>query len=192
MGKHISTPIFIIAIVVSIFGSALLSILGVYLFLRRRREARRQRQEHEKVASAALDRAIVSYIAKELSGEQGASDQQAPEPLELAMSTAADANMKDMEVDRRMDIHRSEESPTPSVERIPSLRRSETSITDTVNSLPRLTFSHFADSVEQVYGDILARPLERVSIHAAPSLPKFVPPARDDDVGWPLTKETQL
>jgi hypothetical protein len=191
MPKHISTRIFVIAIILSNIGTAILSILGVYLFMRRRHKAQRQWDDHETVANAALNRAIVSYIAKEPPGEPGASGQQAPEERERDVITKRDANRKDMEVDRDINAHASPQaSPTSTVERTPPpLPRSETAVADTASSLAKLMFSRFMDSAEQVYSDILARPLQRqrVSIRASPSLPEVVPPPRKDDVGWPLT-----
>lgn len=69
------------AVVASIVGSTLLSVLGFYVFVLRRRtkqqereekkkqeeeeQAEKKRQEDEVHVNAALDRAIVSYIAKE-------------------------------------------------------------------------------------------------------------------------------
>ena len=58
------------AVVASVVGSTLLSIVGFYLFTRHRNARRKKReeqrrQEEEVIVNAALDRAIVSYIAKE-------------------------------------------------------------------------------------------------------------------------------
>ena len=62
-----------VAIVASIVGSTFFSILGFYLFVFRRRNKQRKkheekRKEDELDVNAALDRAIVSYIAKESPG----------------------------------------------------------------------------------------------------------------------------
>ncbi|KAK1752238.1 hypothetical protein QBC47DRAFT_68638 [Echria macrotheca] len=58
------------AVVASVVGSAVLSILGFYFFVYRRRAKREERDEQKRKeeevdVNAALDRAIVSYIAKE-------------------------------------------------------------------------------------------------------------------------------
>lgn len=72
--KTVSLPVVAVAVVVSIVGSTLLSILGFYIFAKRRGAKKKseeqqlelqKRQEEEVHVSAALDRAIVSYIAKE-------------------------------------------------------------------------------------------------------------------------------
>ncbi|KAK3306747.1 uncharacterized protein B0T15DRAFT_151803 [Chaetomium strumarium] len=190
MGKHISTHIFVIAIFISNIGSAVISMLGVYLFMRQRHKAQRQWQDHETVANAALDRAIVSYIAKGHPGGPEATADKAPEERERDVITEGDVHRKYMEVDGAINVHTPPPAlPTSDVERTPSVRKSGTSVADTASSLPKLMFSRFMDSAEQVYSDILARPLQRASIRTSPSLPEFVPPARKDDVGWPLTKE---
>ncbi|KAK1836846.1 hypothetical protein QBC39DRAFT_59861 [Podospora conica] len=69
----ISVTMVAVAIVASVVGSTFFSILGFYLFVFRRRK--RQQKEHEAKCkedeldvNAALDRAIVSYIAKESPG----------------------------------------------------------------------------------------------------------------------------
>ncbi|AEO66543.1 uncharacterized protein THITE_2114685 [Thermothielavioides terrestris NRRL 8126] len=184
MSKQISVPIFVIAIVLSVFGSAAFSVLGAYLFMRRRR-ARRRGQEQEQVANQALDRAIVSYIAKEF------PSQQAAQPLGRAMTTATDASAKDTEAGGPISSTLSDqEPPTTGVERSQPPCRTETSTAD--SSLRKTASSHFADSAEQVYGDIIARPLERTSIPPASPRPEFVAATRRDDVGWPLTKESWL
>lgn len=62
-----------VAIVASVVGSTFFSILGLYLFVFRRRNKQQKkheekRKEDELDVNAALDRAIVSYIAKESPG----------------------------------------------------------------------------------------------------------------------------
>lgn len=62
-----------VAIVASVVGSTFFSILGFYLFVFRRRKRQQKkhqekRKEDELDVNAALDRAIVSYIAKESPG----------------------------------------------------------------------------------------------------------------------------
>ncbi|KAK0620127.1 hypothetical protein B0T14DRAFT_496723 [Immersiella caudata] len=72
--NSVSVAIVAIAIVASIVGSTLLSILGFWIFVKRRGAKKKQEeqqleqqkcQDEEVHVSAALDRAIVSYIAKE-------------------------------------------------------------------------------------------------------------------------------
>ncbi|KAK0641348.1 hypothetical protein B0T16DRAFT_213878 [Cercophora newfieldiana] len=73
--NSVSVAVVAIAVVASIVGSTLLSILGFYIFVNRRGAKKKkadeqlleqQKQQEEEVhVSAALDRAIVSYIAKE-------------------------------------------------------------------------------------------------------------------------------
>ncbi|KAK4448401.1 hypothetical protein QBC34DRAFT_426472 [Podospora aff. communis PSN243] len=72
--SSVSVAIVAIAIVASIVGSTLLSILAFWIFVKRHGAKKKQeeqqleqqkRQEEEVHVSAALDRAIVSYIAKE-------------------------------------------------------------------------------------------------------------------------------
>ncbi|KAK0701914.1 hypothetical protein B0T26DRAFT_757886 [Lasiosphaeria miniovina] len=53
-----------VAVVASVIGSSIFSLLGFYLFIRHRR-AKLKQQEEEQEVNAALDRAIVSYIVKE-------------------------------------------------------------------------------------------------------------------------------
>ncbi|KAK0744007.1 hypothetical protein B0T18DRAFT_431167 [Schizothecium vesticola] len=69
----LSVTMVAVAIVASVVGSTFFSILGFYLFVFRRRK--RQQKKHEEKhkedeldVNAALDRAIVSYIAKESPG----------------------------------------------------------------------------------------------------------------------------
>ncbi|KAK0637145.1 hypothetical protein B0T17DRAFT_613777 [Bombardia bombarda] len=62
-----------IAIVASIIGSSLLSLLGFYIFVCRRK-ARRKQAEEEQTVNDALDRAIVSYIVKEQDQDPSAAN----------------------------------------------------------------------------------------------------------------------
>ncbi|KAK3374291.1 hypothetical protein B0T24DRAFT_594394 [Lasiosphaeria ovina] len=54
-----------VAVVASVIGSSIFSLLGFYLFIRHRRAKLKQQEEEEQEVNAALDRAIVSYIVKE-------------------------------------------------------------------------------------------------------------------------------
>ncbi|KAK4199226.1 hypothetical protein QBC40DRAFT_85718 [Triangularia verruculosa] len=85
--SSVSPTIVGIAVAVSVVGSSLISLL-VFFLIMRRRKAKQREQEEENEVNAALDRAIVSYIVKELpsprgpGGQQGA--QQQPENDEQA------------------------------------------------------------------------------------------------------------
>ncbi|KAK3391277.1 hypothetical protein B0H63DRAFT_447326 [Podospora didyma] len=57
-----------VAVVASVIGSSLFSLLGFYLFIRHRKAQEKQQEEEQEAVqevNAALDRAIVSYIVKE-------------------------------------------------------------------------------------------------------------------------------
>ncbi|KAK3903523.1 hypothetical protein C8A05DRAFT_14509 [Staphylotrichum tortipilum] len=182
MTKHFSLTIFIIAIVSTAVGTCLVSLLACWLVTRRHR-AKQQAHDEEKEVNDALDRAIVSYIVKELPSPHGSRTTQPPEPTaategpqlpEPAMTTAFQP-----------------EPPTPTGDQRQPLRRiSSVGSTDpyTPRSGRRTASSHFMDSSERVYADILARPLEHVRAWSEPRVSVPVPaPAPRDDVGWPLT-----
>ncbi|KAK4032288.1 hypothetical protein C8A01DRAFT_20627 [Parachaetomium inaequale] len=198
MGQQISVPIAIAAIVATAVGTCLLSLLGYYLFTRRRKAKHREHEE-EKEVNAALDRAIVSYIVKELPSPHGSAapppdrpQQSQPPP---AMTTAVDAKMDSAE-DGGLVVHspqpplQEEPRTTPTADQRQSLPRSETSMTGTSTTgtsrpLRQTASSHFIDSAERVYASILASPLERLKTRSSPQQEEPVPAARDD-VGWPL------
>ncbi|CAP65471.1 uncharacterized protein PODANS_6_9710 [Podospora anserina S mat+] len=73
--SSVSPAIVGIAVAVSVVGSSLISLL-VFFFFTRRRKAKQRAQEEENEMNAALDRAIVSYIVKELPSPQGSTGQQ--------------------------------------------------------------------------------------------------------------------
>ncbi len=103
MSNDISVPIAIAAIVSTAVGTCLISLLLYYLVIRHRK-AKQRAHEEEKEVNAALDRAIVSYIVKELPSPQGSVEPaQPPAPvtdqpprLELAMTAALGATMDDL------------------------------------------------------------------------------------------------
>ncbi|KAK0726320.1 hypothetical protein B0T21DRAFT_413657 [Apiosordaria backusii] len=74
--SSVSPAIVGIAVAASVVGSSLISLLAFFLFMRRRK-AKQREQEEENEVNAALDRAIVSYIVKELPpSDQGSGGQQ--------------------------------------------------------------------------------------------------------------------
>jgi hypothetical protein len=213
MGKQISVPIAIAAIVATAVGTCLLSLLGYYL-LTRRRKAKRREHEEEKEVNAALDRAIVSYIAKEAPSPHGSATPAPDGPQQSqsqpAMTAAVGAKM-DRAPDGGLAVVNSpqpahEEPPTPAAtDQRRSLRRSETSVTGTSmmtgtsttgtsRLLRRTASSHLLDSAERVYASILASPLERLKTRSSPRHEEEpVPVAARDDVGWPLpTRDSWL
>ncbi|KAK0667763.1 hypothetical protein QBC41DRAFT_132173 [Cercophora samala] len=72
--SSVSPAIVGIAVAASVVGSSLISLLVFFLFMRRRK-AKQREQEEENEVNAALDRAIVSYIVKELPSPQGSGGQ---------------------------------------------------------------------------------------------------------------------
>jgi hypothetical protein len=188
MANQISMSVTIIAIVVTAVGTCLLSLLGYFLFTHRHRRKQRANEE-EKHVNAALDRAIVSYIAKEDPRAQAPSAPERQGPSPLAMTTAVDANMSGGEGNAAVDsptLPASCPGPrTPSVDRRGSLWSSDTSVADPSRALRRTTSSHFMDSAERVYANILASPLEQIRARSSPPTAEAVPAVRDD-VGWPL------
>ncbi|KAG7287541.1 hypothetical protein NEMBOFW57_007053 [Staphylotrichum longicolle] len=187
MNGKISVPLAIIAIVVTAVGTCFVSLLGYYLFIRRRR-AKHQAHEEEKEVNAALDRAIVSYIVKEHPSPQEEVAPGGPSQPELAMTTAVGATMDDAHDDGLSHY----EPPTPTGDQRLLLRRTETSVTEASRSLRQTASSHFMDSAERVYANILAQPLEHIRVRPPPQMAEPAPAPRDD-VGWPLTsKESWL
>ncbi|KAK4183451.1 hypothetical protein QBC35DRAFT_98375 [Podospora australis] len=291
----VSPTIVGVAIAAAVVGTILLSLLAFCLFMRRRK-AKQRAQEEENEVNAALDRAIVSYIVKELPSPQGSANSNLRSPLGPGALTATNSRVSGdrrpsapmplksprshlevpespLESPRRPPEppipRRSGEPPRPSVETArtrPSIepleileppdspRLSQTllpakayqrpslihkrsaptmrmrppplghnrSASDASNMsmLPvsyhrstvssssnllrafhrRTASSHFMDSAERVYGDILTSPLETTSppvIDRPPSevqaRPPPLPPERPkrprEDVGWPLTKQ---
>ncbi|KAL2127525.1 hypothetical protein VTI74DRAFT_10590 [Chaetomium olivicolor] len=217
MDKRIPRPVFALTLSVSIIASSLLTLLAVYLYLLHRRlrirRLRRRAHREERAVNAALDRAIVSYIAKESkeqakypkeSGQGPAQqdqaptqqDQAGPPDVEETVTTAAGAIALDTEKeDLDTPCQQQGELPTPSADRRQSiLRKTDSSVTDTASLLRKTASSHFMDSAEKIYADILANPLESgpppaQSAEVTPRRPPEVVPARRDDIGWPLTKE---
>jgi hypothetical protein len=178
----------IIAIVVTAVGTCLLTLLGYFMFTHRHRRKQRANEE-EKEVNAALDRAIVSYIAKEEPGAQGPSAPERPRP---AMTTAVDAKMSGGEGPEGKEPINSPTLPapypeprTPSMDRRGSLWSSDTSVVDPSRALRRTASSHFMDSAERVYANILASPLEQIRARSSPPTAEAAPAARDD-VGWPF------
>lgn len=198
MPSHISVPLAVIAIISTATGTCLLTLLGYFLFAHRHQLRRQVRKKEKKEVSAALDRAITSCIAEEVPNPKPALAPDWPQQSRIAMTTAVDANAMDTPQDEEQLIPSPppshHEPPTPFDERRASLWRTETSITDTSRAWRRTASSHFMDSAERVYADILARPLELVRIRSPfqPAEPTPTPPARDD-VGWPLpTKQNWI
>lgn len=205
MSNDISVPIAIAAIVSTAVGTCLVSLLLYYLVIRHRK-AKQRAHEEEKEVNAALDRAIVSYIVKELPSPQG-SVAPAPPPgpvtdepprLELEMTAALGATMDDLMGDNGLGVSRRShrESPilTPppkerrQIPRKQSVGRVGTLATDMLMPLRRTVSSRPVDSAESVYASILARPLEHVRARSEPPMVTPVPAPRDD-VGWPLTSK---
>lgn len=189
MANAISMPTAIIAIVCTAVGTCLLSLLGYFLFTHRHKKKQRANEE-EKEVNAALDRAIVSYIAKEEPSAHGSSAPEGPPPSRLAMTTAVDANISSMERNEPVDsptlpaaFH---EPPTPSVDRRGSLWSSDPSVIEPTRALRRTASSHFMDSTERVYANILASPLEQIRARSSPPSSEPVPPSARNDVGWPF------
>ncbi|KAK4150149.1 hypothetical protein C8A00DRAFT_46379 [Chaetomidium leptoderma] len=194
MRDQISVPLAIIAIVSTAAGTCLLSLLGYYLFHRRHRAKQRAHEEERQVkdVNAALDRAIVSYIAKEPPSSHGPSAPDGPRQPEPVMTTAVNARRSSAEDDGLPNLpgpYPEPRAPTP--DRRQSLRRTETSSTDTTRWQRRTASSHFMDSAERVYADILARPLEHDRTRSL-SRPAEPAPAARDDVGWPLPSNPTL
>lgn len=183
MARQISMSLAIIAIVVTAVGTCLLTLLGYFLFTHRHRRKQRANKV-EKDVNAALDRAIVSYIAKEDPNAQGPLAPERPRP---AMTTAVDANMgsgKGKEPINSPTLPAPCLEPrTPSVDRRASLWSSDASVADPPAALRRTASSHFMDSAERVYANILASPLEQIRARASPPTAEAAPPKRDD-VGW--------
>lgn len=188
MNGKISVPLAIIAIVVTAVGTCIVSLLGYYLFIRRRR-AKHQAHEEEKEVNAALDRAIVSYIVKEHPSPQEEVAPGRPSQPELAMTTAVGATVDDAHDDGVVSLRQSHyEPPTPTGDQRQLLRRTETSVTEASRSLRQTASSHFMDSAERVYANILAQPLEHIRVRPPPQMAEPTPAPRDD-VGWPLTSK---
>ncbi len=247
MAKQFSLTILIIPIVSTAVGTCLVSLLACYLVTRRHR-AKQQAHDEEKQVNDALDRAIVSYIVKELPSPHGSRATQTlgqeepiegPQLPEPAMTTAVDANLQNLEPSPPQppsppamtpavlpNLDHSEpycpqdspqyrlsapfqpdhpyqhatqfpfpyEPPTPTGDQCQLLQRTTSEVTElyTPRSGRRTASSHFMDSSERVYADILARPLEHVMAWSQPRVSEPVPepepePAPRDDVGWPLT-----
>ncbi|KAK4095953.1 hypothetical protein N658DRAFT_511623 [Parathielavia hyrcaniae] len=183
-GRQFSLIIFIIAIVATAVGACLLSLLGFYLFSRRRK-AKRRADEAEKEANAALDRAIVSYIVKDQPSPAGSAAQVPPQqdgPGPAAMTPALGAKMGSHEP--HGPPHTPSGPARPVFGRIQSLRRTESTASDSRLSSGR-TSSPLTPSVERVYAAILARPLEYVRTRNSSRLAEPGLAVRDD-VGWPL------
>ena len=197
MSSELSTTVAAIAIAVSGVGSSLVSLLAVWLFMRRRR-AKQRANEEEKEVNAALDRAIVSYIVKEQ--DPSSQDGQSPgqdrlNPREPTMTNALGPNPPAPEGDRPAGPRRVRtEPPAAAEEPRDFIRRTQSSrTTERTREINRRTASScFTDDAQQVYGDILARPLESVASRPSSRPPEVVPAARRDDVGWPLTKDSWL
>lgn len=187
MAGEISTTIAAIAIAVSAVGSSLLSLLACYLFMRRCKAKQRKHQEETEV-NAALDRAIVSYIVKELPSPTDPSTQEQLQPLEHTMTNAIRPQMDTVQADGPIRQPRPQPQPvTPADDPREFIRRTQSAHTDTPRAPNRRTASsHFTDSLQHVYADILARPLERA--RPFPGSAEITPAARRDDVGWPLAK----
>ncbi len=206
MSNDISVPIAIAAIVSTAVGTCLISLLLYYLVIRHRK-AKQRAHEEEKEVNAALDRAIVSYIVKELPSPQGSVEPaQPPAPvtdkpprLELAMTAALGTTMDDLMGDDGPGASRRShrESPTSTT---PWGRRSILedqrqqfvgrvgTPADKLMPLRKTVSSRPVDSAESVYASILARPLEHVRARSEPPMVTPVPAPRDD-VGWPLTSK---
>jgi hypothetical protein len=182
MGTQISVPILIIAIVATAVGTCLVTLLGCYLFTRCRKA--RHREHHEaKEASAALDRAIVSYTSKDQPSVPGSTAQVGPPRTEPAMTTAVAA--KTSSTGGRGPVKSQPEPAMPAADRRQSIRRTQSSTTDSPTSNNKRASSVLTESVERVYAAILARPLEHVRRRPS-SRPAEPVPAPRDDVGWPL------
>ncbi|KAH6856315.1 hypothetical protein B0I37DRAFT_367088 [Chaetomium sp. MPI-CAGE-AT-0009] len=186
MGDQISARTFIITIVATAAGTCLLSLLGCYLFIFRRRRVNQRSCEEGRDGKAALDRAVVRYIGKEQSNPPGPSAPERPPQLHPAMTTAINANAGAVEGDNlREPSPQSTYAPLAPVVGQGRARggKTVTSDADTLMSRRRTASSHFLDSAERVYARILASPLERMRTWSPPT-----PPPRDD-VGWPLPPE---
>ncbi|KAK3353315.1 hypothetical protein B0T25DRAFT_208125 [Lasiosphaeria hispida] len=191
----------VIAIVVSVIGSSLLSLLGCYLFMRRHKKKQKLKEEELDV-SLALDRAVVSYIAKE-----------AP-TLTTPAYQIGRAIMLNDDNNREARPRRSRPSLLLSPPRQASLRSIKTPKIPPPPAgppptcpLPDIPWAAGTpkipprrppverprqNSAERIYGDILARPLEPITSPRSPEpLPEPAIHTRPPEWGnsnWPLPK----
>lgn len=215
--KEISVTIAAIAIAVSGVGSALLAVLIFYLIMRRRKaqqHEKQQQQEEETEGNAALDRAIVSYIVKELPSPRDPLAPDAAQSLEQSMTNLMAApetqtNPSEPGGPPRSPRARPQTQPSPQPQTQPPTPAEEPrEFIRRTQSAPRASHrrtasSHVTDSAGQVYADILAKPLENAIAAPPPSLQppppprprrsgQFAPEERKDDIGWPLVKNSWM
>lgn len=196
-------PVFVISITSTAIGTCVLSVLGYYLFLLRKKALRREHAK-KKQDTTALDRVVVDHNVENKPTSQGPPAPERPQRAQPAMSMPVDAeprpqNILDTDANSQPAMapathtvgsprsHR--ERSLSSVGRGRPRRGTETSLTgatEAVSARRRTASSHFMDSNERVYACILASPLERIK--ARPSTPQEEepPPAVREDVGWPL------
>jgi hypothetical protein len=107
------------------------------------------------------------------------------------MTTAVDAHLSRAEDKERIVSQPAPfERAPPTMDRRQSDRMSEATSADLPTPWRETTSSYFSNSVEQVYANILARPLEHVSTQSTLA-PRTPVPAARDDVGWPLASKEE-
>ncbi|KAK3688237.1 hypothetical protein B0T22DRAFT_148458 [Podospora appendiculata] len=175
-GAAISIANASVAVVASAVGSSLLSFLGVFLFARFRR-AKRKRREEEQDLSAALDRAVVSYIVNELP---------ACPPNEDPLPSGGGAAPDNQEIE--YDIPGTPRS---------RLSARASSIADALKYSLRTVVSAVPTPItsprkreRSVYGDILAQPLEAAPV--AQEKPPGITEQSRRHSNWPLPKDGWL
>ncbi|KAK0715101.1 hypothetical protein B0H67DRAFT_234262 [Lasiosphaeris hirsuta] len=191
----------IIAIVVSVAGSSLLSLLGCYLFVRRHKKKQKLKEEELDV-NLALDRAIVSYIAKE-------SPTPTTRPHQIGRAVMLGDNINKEARQRRLKPSlvlsplrqaslrspKTPKAPPPPAGPPPTCPLPDIPCTTAAPKTPPRRPSVVRpspDSAERVYSDILARPIQPIT---SPRSPERSPepavhtrPPEWRNSNWPLPK----
>ncbi|KAK4251369.1 hypothetical protein C7999DRAFT_28100 [Corynascus novoguineensis] len=196
-------PVFVISITSTAIGTCVLSVLGYYLFLLRRKALRREHAK-KKQDTTALDRVVVSSNAEKKPTSQGPPAPEGQQGAQPAMPLPVDPEPRPQNI---LDTdENSQPAMTPATHTVgsprshpePSLssvgrgrprRGTETSLAEAtyaVSARRRTASSHFMDSTERVYACILASPLEHVKAGPSTRQEEEPPPAAREDVGWPL------
>lgn len=202
MDLTISPAVAALAIAAAVVGPIFVFLLGFCIF-ERRRKAKRREQEEEMEVSAALDRAIVSYIVNERPSTQRSSTQESRRQLGHAVANALRMNVESVAHNGppcfpHCPSSLCSQSPPPLPPPIPppppptkpskvfSPRPVSSPAATSTVFRRRTASSHFVDSAKRAYGDILVRPIERDSVALLSRVPESIPAARKDDIGWPL------
>ncbi|KAL1840075.1 hypothetical protein VTJ49DRAFT_810 [Mycothermus thermophilus] len=169
--QQLSVPVFISSIIATATGTCLLTVLGLYLITHRHKFLTKYRRQKE--AEALLEREAMSRAAEGLGLN-------IPPPAELPQESGKKA------MTPAVSVHRALRPPVPAKDRRGVLRKAERPLPPTPHT--SRSPSTFTDNTDQVYANILGRPIEPAMTRNVPERrpPASVPPVRED-VGWPLS-----